>query len=294
MLFTFLLSPIVTFLERRKLPRVLAVSFVVLLTSSVIAGIGWGVARQVDSLVDSFPKYENNLKHKIEDLRNGEEGFFAKARRAMTRIERQIHETAPRETQPRDVTPRPDEQPTPVVVLSPPTAAELVATYQPLVLSLGSAALCLVLVMFMLIGREDLRDRMIGLIGHGRITVTTKALDDAGERISRYLLVQLAINGGYGAAVALGLYVIGLPYALMWGLFAGVLRYLPYVGPWIGALLPLGLSVLVAETWMMPISIAGLFIALELSCNLWLEPCLYGRGVGMSGTATLVMVAFWT
>jgi hypothetical protein len=146
----------------------------------------------------------------------------------------------------------------------------------------------------MLIGREDLRDRVISLVGRGRLTVTTKALDEAGERISRYLLMQLAINGSYGAAVAIGLYFIGLPYALTWGFFAAVFRYLPYVGAWLAALLPIGLSLLVAESWSTPLLIVGLFLALELVSNMIIEPYLYGRRVGVSETATLIMVAFWT
>ncbi|HZH06171.1 MAG TPA: AI-2E family transporter, partial [Lautropia sp.] len=137
-------------------------------------------------------------------------------------------------------------------------------------------------------------DRVLSLVGHGRLTVTTKALDEAAERISRYLLMQLIVNGSYGAAVGAGLYTIGVPYAALWGFFAAVLRYIPYLGPWLAALFPLALSVLVSDSWSAPLMVLGLFLVLELLSNMLIEPWLYGRGVGVSETATLVMIAFWT
>ncbi len=146
----------------------------------------------------------------------------------------------------------------------------------------------------MLIRREDLRDRIISLVGHGRLTVTTKALDEAAGRISRYLFMQLIVNGSYGIVVGIGLYLIGVPYALLWGFFAAVFRYVPYIGPWVAALLPIALSLLVSENWVMPLLVVGLFLTLELFSNMLIEPWLYGRGVGVSPAATLLMVAFWT
>jgi hypothetical protein len=146
----------------------------------------------------------------------------------------------------------------------------------------------------MLIGREDLRNRMISLVGYGRITTTTKALDDAGHRISRYLLMQLIINGSYGLSVAIGLFLIGVPYGLLWGLMAAALRYIPYVGPWSAALLTLCMSLLVFEGWGRPLMVAGLFVVLELFSNLVLEPRLYGQSIGVAPVPLLVSIAFWT
>ncbi len=292
-LLTFVLGPIVTFLHRHRVPRVVAVAVVVAAAFSLIAGTGWVVARQVNSLVDSFPRYEHNLRNRIAELQSGEAGFITKVRNAMRRITRQIEETKPAPASPDAAA----ETPTPVTVVPGTGAGEIAtawSTYGRFVEPVGGLALALVLVVFMLIGREDLRDRVISLVGSGRLTVTTKALDEAGERISRYLLMQLVVNGSYGAAVAVGLYFIGLPYALTWGFFAAVLRYIPYLGAWLAAMLPLGLSLLVAETWSVPLQIAGLFLALEFVSNMIIEPRLYGRGVGVSETATLVMVAFWT
>jgi predicted PurR-regulated permease PerM len=179
-------------------------------------------------------------------------------------------------------------------VAEPLEVGKLWSTYGPMVEGVGGLALALVLVIFMLVRREDLRDRVISVFGRGRLTVTTKALDEAGERISRYLLTQLAINGGFGLIFGVGLLLIGVPYALTWGFFAAALRYIPYLGAWLAALLPIGLSVLIAESWTPPLLVAGLFIALELLTSMVFEPLWYGRRVGVSETATLVMVAFWT
>jgi hypothetical protein len=146
----------------------------------------------------------------------------------------------------------------------------------------------------MLVRREDLRDRLIALVGRGRLTLTTKALDEAGERISRYLVMQVIVNGSFGIAVGIGLFFIGIPYALLWGFLAATLRYIPFLGPWLAALLPLGLSLMIYESWTPPLLVVGLFLILELSSNMFMEPWLYGRGIGVSAAASLVMIAFWT
>jgi len=159
---------------------------------------------------------------------------------------------------------------------------------------LAHASLVFVLVIFMLIERGTLLDRLIRLVGYSRVTVTTKALEEAGQRISRYLVMQSIINGSYGCAVGLGLLLIGLPYALLWGFLAAFLRFIPYVGPTLAALLPMALSLAVFIGWMKPLLVGGLFLILELGANLVLEPLLYGRSAGVSQVALLVAIAFWT
>jgi hypothetical protein len=126
------------------------------------------------------------------------------------------------------------------------------------------------------------------------VTITTKALDEAGQRISRYLLMQAIINCSFGLAMCLGLLLIGVPYAILWGLLGALLRYIPYLGVWVAALLPLAMSLLVSDTWLPPLLVILLFVVLEFFINMVLEPLLYGRGIGVSGAATLVMIAFWT
>jgi hypothetical protein len=164
----------------------------------------------------------------------------------------------------------------------------------PLLEPIATAALVAVLVIFLLLRREDMRDRLISLVGRGRLTLTTKALDEAGYRISRYLLMQLILNASFGLVVALGLFVLGVPYAFLWGFLAGVLRYIPYLGPWLAAILPLALSILVTRGWATPLAVIGLFLVLETINNMFLEPWLYGRNIGVSDAAAIVAVAFWT
>ena len=123
-----------------------------------------------------------------------------------------------------------------------------------------SAGLVIVLVIFMLIQREDLRNRLIRLVGYGRLTVTTRALEEAGQRISRYLLMQTIINSSFGLAVGLALYLIGVPYAVLWGFLAAVLRFIPYVGPFAAAIMPSALSLAVFEGWLWPILVVGIFV----------------------------------
>ena len=300
-LLTFVLSPLVSLVQRRAIPRVVAVIAAVGLAFAVIVGLGSMVARELSSLVDALPQYEHNLRSRIAELKGDETGFVTKLRRAMKRISRQIE--APAKAEPAAKGPLrppaqadpPEPAPVPVrTVAEPLEVGKLWSTYGPVVETAAGLALALVLVVFMLIRREDLRDRVISVVGRGRLTVTTKALDEAGERISRYLFMQLAINGGFGVVFGAGLMLIGLPYALTWGFFAAALRYIPYLGAWLAALLPLGLSVLISESWTPPLLVGGLFIALELLTSMMLEPWLYGRRVGVSETATLIMVAFWT
>jgi predicted PurR-regulated permease PerM len=294
-LLTFLLSPLVTLLERRRFPRALAVVLVVMVAFSAIGGIGWMVARQVTSLVDTFPQYEHNLSKKIAALQAGESGFIDKLARIVQRITRQIEKNPP----PIDSAKQEEVEthPLPVKVIQeggPFQLSRLWSVLGPVLGPFAAIGLAVVLLIFMLIRREDLRDRVISLVGHGRLTLTTKALDEAGERVSQYLLMQLIINGSYGAAVAAGLYFIGIPYALLWGFFAAVFRYIPYLGPWLAALLPIGLSLLVSESWTAPLLVVGLFLTLELFSNMVIEPRLYGHRIGVSETAILIMLAFWT
>ncbi|MBA3589756.1 AI-2E family transporter, partial [Methylibium sp.] len=301
-LLTFLLSPLVTALQRRHVPRVPAVVLVVVLAMSLLGGVGWMLARQVTSLVDTFPQYEQNLESRLGELQGDGGGFLDKLQTIVGRISALIERNeaggAPLATEGdtgEDASVR--APPLPVTVVqdsSPFQLGQIWSVLGPALQPFATVGLSVVLLLFMLIRREDLRDRLISLVGHGHVTVTTKALDEAGERVSRYLLTQALINGSYGVVVAMGLALIGVPYALLWGFFAALLRYIPYLGPWLAAILPIGLSVLVSPSWTPPVLVVGLFLALELVSNMVIEPWLYGRGIGVSETATLVMIAFWT
>ena len=164
----------------------------------------------------------------------------------------------------------------------------------PLLGPLGTAGLVILLVIFMLLKREDLRSRLIRLIGQGRISATTRAMEDAGQRVSRYLLMQFLVNVTFGIAAAVGLFFIGMPNAILWGALATVLRFIPYIGPWIAAAFPIILSLAVSPTWMMPLLTLGIFVSLELICSNVVEPWLYGSSTGVSSIALIVAAVFWT
>jgi len=282
LMLTFLLQPIVAALHRRGLGHTPAAVLVVLLLALLIGAIGWVAVTQVSILASELPHYQDNLKQKIDDLQQASQGgVLGKIQETVAELsrkfqQRQLPSAAPHE--PVEVTP-----PWPSLI-----------SYVPSFLGfLLDASLVLILLLFMLIAYRDLRDRLFRLVGYGRVTVTTKALEEAGQRISRSLRMQAMVNGTYGSAVGLGLFVLGVPYALMWGLFAAILRFIPYIGPAVGALMPIALSLAVFAGWVKPLLVGGLFVLLEIATNALLEPLLYSRGAGVSQVAILMSIAFW-
>ena len=232
---------------------------VVMLAAAVLGGGVWLVTAQVTSLAGEVPKYTENIKGKVKSLRHLGRGSVTSG------LEKMIQEisgawnppTAKPGAEARGQTGRSrlSDKPTAVVLESesPTWLARLPALLSSLLETLGGLALALVLVVFMLLKREDLRNRLIRLMSHGRITVMTKALDDAGQRISRFLLMQLIVNATVGLTVGLGLLAIGVQYALLWGFVAAVLRYIPYIGVWIASLPPIILSLAMFEGWVQPL-----------------------------------------
>jgi len=288
-LLTFLLSPVSGALERMGLGRIPSVIFIVVLTFSLLGGIVWIVTLQFGSLANELPTYRKNIRQKIADIREAGKGG------ALEKVQKTA-EDVKEEFQKKDEPARVQAKPREVVV-----NAEESSTFWPVPLAVGpmaerfaGAGLVIVLVIFMLVQREDLRNRLIRLIGYGCLTVTTRALEEAGDRISRYLLMQTIINASFGLAVGLGLYLIGVPYAVFWGFFAAVLRFIPYVGAFAAAIMPSALSLAVFQGWLWPILVVGIFVAFELGCYMVLEPLLYAESAGVSGVGLLVAVAFWT
>jgi predicted PurR-regulated permease PerM len=296
-LLTFLLTPAVGWLQRRHIGRVPAVVLVTFAAMATMFGIAWAVTQQVTSLIDTYPRYERNITAKIASLRDrGRDGVVDKvqalAQRIASELERDPVDEGP--ATPAEIEIR-RAQPVRIIDDEGPfRLSELWSVAGPLLAPLATLGLVLVLVIFMLINREDLRDRVIALVGQHQLADTTRAFDDAGERISRYLLTQLIINASFGVAVMIGLWLIGVPYSPLWGFFAAVLRYIPYLGPWLAALLPIAMSLLIAADWSSAIMVLVLFGVLELTTNMIIEPWLYGRGIGVSQAALLVAVAFWT
>lgn len=297
-LITFLLIPAVKWLEDIKIPRVPAVVLVTIVALSIFLGASYAITQQINTLVDTYPEYEENIKTKISQLNeNGRDSLIDKIRNVSERLYLQLEEARKNS---RGLSANSDDlelqkvSTVKVVDETPFRLAELGEVLGPVLEPIANAGLVIVLVIFMLINREDLRDRFISLVGVGRITHTTRALGDASDRISRYLLVQLFINCGYGVAVGIGLWFLEVPYPILWGAFAALLRYIPYLGAWLSALLPIALSLLISPEWTIAIKVIVLFLVLELITNMIVEPVLYGRGIGVSQAALLVAVAFWT
>jgi predicted PurR-regulated permease PerM len=283
LLLTFLLSPIASALQRRGLRRAPAVILVVLLLFSCLGGIGWAITAQMTTLAAELPRYEDNIRQKIADIRWARQGSIIET--IQTAAQKVMDELQKKEKPAGQA-----EQPVPVVVQGPSVLWQLPSAVEPL----ATAGMVMVLVIFMLLEHGDLRNRLLALAGYGRLTVATKALDEAGERISRYLLIQSILNGSFGFAVGGGLFLIGLPHAVVWGVLAAVLRFIPYVGTALAIVLPAALSLAVFQGWLQPILVIALFAVLELVNYTIMEPLLYGQSAGVSPVALLVAVAFWT
>ena len=284
-LLTFVLTPPVTWAER-WFGRVPAVLLIVTLVFTVLGLTAWGLTRQLQHLAADIPGYRANIRAKIADVRGaGRGGTVERLQDTIEDIKGDLGASTP----PAGTASRP-------VVVTPETAAGFsgFSWLGPIVAPLGTAGLVLALVMFMLLERRDLRDRLIGLFGYGRLAITTKAFDEAGTRVSRQLLMQSLVNVVYGVGVAIGLYVLGVPYPLVWAALGAALRFIPYVGPVLGAGAPIVVSLAALEGWRGPLMVIALFVALELFTNLVLETVLYAGAAGVSQVALLVSVAFWT
>jgi predicted PurR-regulated permease PerM len=282
-LLTFLLSPVVRFFERR-LPRSVAVILVVVLTFSILGALAWALALQAASLGEDIPTYRDHLKQKIAEVRGASRG------NVIEKVQSATQEVV-EELQKDDKRVKPADKPVPVVVKPPaPALWPLPAVLD----ALGTVGLVLFLVIFMLMDRLLLRDRLIRVIGFGRIATTTKAMDEAAQRISHYLTRQTLINGTFGLGVALGALAVGLPYAFLWGALAGVLRFIPYVGPWAAAVIVSVVGLAIFDDWLRPVLVIGLFVALELFTSFVMETYLYSQSAGVSQVALLIAIAFWT
>lgn len=301
---SFLLAPLVSRLETWRFPRIAAVLMTVALAFAGLGTLGSTLARQIYEFADRLPEYETNLIHKAQAFQSGRAGIVAKVSAAIKDMGEKLSSAragAPaRPAKTLDSTSReaadgPNSAPVPVEVVTPLSRFEIAhGVFGPIVRPLGTAAMVIVFVIFMLIERESLRNRLIHLIGSRQLNLTTQALDDAARRITRYLLMQLVVNAIYGLVIAVGLLLIGLPNAILWGVLATFLRFLPYVGAWIAATIPLALSLAVFSGWTRPVLVLGLFLLNELVSNNVLEPWLYGASTGISNIGILVSAVFWT
>ncbi|MBZ9994358.1 AI-2E family transporter [Mesorhizobium sp. BH1-1-4] len=295
LLLTFALAPLVSALKRVGVPRLAAVIASVVGAFAALGLFSFIVATQVSELAQNIPVYQTNILTKIRSLKETGVGggILARLGGVVERVGQEINRQDA--TLPAAAPDKPPREPVPVEIVSRERPLEVLQNIiGPLISPLGSAGLIIVVVIFMLLEREDLRDRFIRLVGYGDLHRTTEALQDAGKRVGRYLLMQLVVNILYAIPIAIGLWILGIPNALLWGLLALALRFVPYIGPAIGMLLPLFLALAVAPGWSLVLWTAALFVVMELITGNVVEPWLYGSRTGLSSLAIIVAAIFWT
>ncbi|RUL87673.1 AI-2E family transporter [Tautonia sociabilis] len=319
LLLSLVLAPLVGWLERRGLPRVLAVVLTVVLTLGALGGVGFVVIQQLGQLATDLTEHRGEIERKISEVvRTGKPSTVGELKDMAEDMSRSILEPDRADGEdagvalaelpeapgvgPPPFSGRPEETPEDeesaiykVEVVERPTIQDRFRTaVGPLLEPAAIFGIVLVLTAFMLITRDDLFGRVIQVIGLSHISLTTRTLGEAGERISRYLMTFSFFNAVCGLILGIGLFLIGVPYAVLWGFLVFVLRFIPYVGPWTAFLMPLGYSFVFSEGWQEPILVAVLFISFEAFSEYVLEPVLYGRTTGITAVGLLIAAMFWT
>ncbi len=302
-LLAFLLEPFVSRMEQWHLGRSGPVIISVLLAISVLGAAGWVVFVQTVDLADKFPNYRATISKKIESFRGVKGKGLAKAQATVNELGKEISTTIgtttpdsqPDSREKRGATPsasRVHPLPVEVIAASNPLTA-LWALVSPLLGPLATVGIVMVFTAFILLRREDLQRRLFTLAGLARFHVTTQAFNETTHLVGRYLLLQSIVNLGYGALFGTALLFIGVPNALLWGVLAAVLRFIPYVGTLVAGALPILLSLAVFDGWMRPLITVGAFVTLEIITAYIVEPLLYGSQIGISPLAILVAAVFW-
>lgn len=292
-LLSFLVSPLVRRLQRWRLGRAGAVIITAMLAFVLIGGLTYLVTSQFLELAGSLPKYRSNLIARVASLKTHNNNPLQLAVRTISDVTAALNKQVDTASAPA-VAEKAKPVRVEVVQTGDGSIQMLTGVVWPVVGPLANTLVVIVIVIFMLMAGEDLRDRLIHLMGRGRLRVTTQALDEVGQRISRYLRAQVVVNASFGIAIGLGLYFIGIPNAVFWGLFGMVLRFLPYIGPWLAAALPLALSIAIFQSWTPPALTVGLFVCVELIIANVVEPWLYGATTEISPLAVIVSALFWT
>lgn len=292
-LLSFLLEPPIRRLRLWHVGRVTSVLLVVGLALAIIGALGFLMETEVYKLAESLPRYEGNLRTKVKSLQGTmlSSGALERASKTLRSLQEDLKEVAPPPGA--DTVPR---APVPVRVLpSPPEPFEnLQNLIRPLVAPLAMAALVILFLLFILLKREDLRDRVLRLAGTRDLQRSTEAMNDAGQRLSRYFLVQSAVNASFGMVIGLALWLIGVPNPALWGMLAAILRFVPFIGVIIAAIFPVVLAAAVDPGWTMVLATAGLFLILESIVGQVVEPVLQGQHTGLSSVAIVVATLFWT
>jgi predicted PurR-regulated permease PerM len=286
----FLLVPAVSRLEARRAPRVLAVAITGVLAFTIIGGVGYVVARQLLNVARELPAYRLSIQKKIASVHSPAGQSLEEAVTAVEDIGADLATSAS------NATPSGEQALAQPVRVVDTTRTQLQSTAELLMLfvrPIGTFGIVIVFTIYLLMKREDLRHRILLLAGTGHISLMTRALQDAATRISQYLLFQATVNAAYGTLYGFGLFLIGVPNATLWGVLAGVLRIVPYVGTATGLALPLVVSVAISPSWGSPLLVIGLFLTLNLTATNLVEPWLFSSRTGISSLALLAMAIFW-
>ena len=298
-LLSFVLAPFVIKLQAWRMPRTLSVLIAVFVGFSVIFSLGGLMVSQASRLAADLPGYQQTLKDKIDSIRGltGGSGTLERASKVLKELKTELQNSqAGGQPGNNGLLQQSPDKPITVEVKQPDPGAltTLAAIIEPLVSPLTTTLIVVIFVVFMLLQRQDLRNRFVRLAGSQDIQRTTAALDEAGERLSRLFLTQIVFNAVFGLAIGIGLELIGVPSAPLWGLIAMIMRFVPYIGALISAVFPLILAAAVGSGWEMLLMTGALFAVLEVLAGQVIEPLVYGHSTGLSPVAIIVSASFWT
>ncbi len=282
-LLSFALAPLAGFFERRRVPRVMAVLLTVALALGCLGGIGYVVVRQLSVLAYQLPSYQKEIQKKVNFLKPADDTVLSRAQKVAGDVVKSLDTPVVAGPAAMDVR----------VVEQPSFRKRLQEAVGPSLEFLGVGGFVLILVLFMLMNREAVGDRIVQLFGQRQINLTTRTMGEIGQRISRYLAMITLVNAGYGLIVGLGLWAIGVPLAVLWGCLAAMMRFIPYVGAAVAFLLPLVFSVARFPGWSQPLEVVAIFAAVEVALS-YLEPVIYGKTTGVSALGLLIAAMFWT
>lgn len=303
----FLLAPAVMQLERLRIRRIPAVLLVMAMSFALVGGVGWIVARQVMAVINDLPNYRDNIHDKLASLHPPTTGPLSRTINSIREIGAEVSEAtnpaqAPKVEEPRTRREREiarlaaEKEPVPVTVITPAqTATAYLSQYaRPVLKPVGVILLVVIFTFYMLMKREDLRNRLLLLAGRGQLNVMTQAMKEAAARISRYLITNVLVNAGYGVIFGVGLYLLHVPNATLWGALMGILRMIPYVGTMIAGVSTIAFTLAVFDNWWHPLWVLLLFGGLETVIANFVEPYIYGKRTGIYAFALVIMAIVWT
>ncbi|SFV26061.1 AI-2E family transporter [Hyphomicrobium facile] len=299
-LLSFVLTPAIRLLKQAGVPKVPAVIAVVVISIAAIGGVGVVVGGQISDLLERIPSYEYNLLKKVSSVRSAsvESGVLERARSTLNDLQAELSrsDSGKRSAVPAAPDGTAAVKPIPVEIHQPPEPVldKTVSLIRPLISPLATTGLIVLFLFFILAQREDLRDRFLRLAGKGDLQRTTVALDDAGDRLSRFFIIQGLLNTSFGVFIGLCLWAMGLPNPVLWGVLAGLMRFVPFIGSVIASVFPIILAAAIDPGWSLVLWTAALFLVSEVMAGEVIEPMLYGRNTGLSPVAVVVATLFWT